>query len=246
MSSKDVQDFYYGLRSSSHMACKRVLEGLRWRFGYDSPHSPYAFIDSHWSLDRGRWQEVPLQASATVRQARSFRLIDSTRQAAQQILDTGTGEPLAHQLLREAQDVALQNPRSALVIGLAAVEAGFKALVGDLIPDASWMVENVPSPPLVRMLKDYLPTLPARNDLDGRRVAAPKYVRTLMTNAVEERNRVVHVGRSTFTSENLRETLDAARDLLYLFDLYAGNGWARDQLSAHFLAAARNEASSSS
>ena len=71
-------------------------------------------------------------------------------------------EPLAHQLLREAWNLRHTNPRISVVIGVAAAEVGMKQLVAMLVPHARWLVEELPSPPLVPMMRHYLAELPIR------------------------------------------------------------------------------------
>jgi hypothetical protein len=137
-------------------------------------------------------------------------------------------------LLREALDVSTSNPRSAIVIGISAAEVGFKHLVAELVPDAEWLISKVPSPPLPKMLKEYLPLLPTKLTLDGSTPAPPKYVRTLLTDGVESRNTIAHAGQGGLHGQLLVDTLEAVRDMLYLFDYYAGHEWAFYELSTRF------------
>lgn len=65
----------------------------------------------------------------------------------------------------------------------------------------------------------------------------PRYVLTLMKRAVELRNEVSHRGSDHLDPKRLQEFLAAARDVLYLFDLYAGHDWALERLSPKFLEA---------
>jgi hypothetical protein len=163
-----------------------------------------------------------------------LKLTEDAAVPVQQLINKGATEPLGHELLREAIDVSRGNPRSAIVIGVAAAEVGFKRLVADLAPSATWLIQALESPPLVKMLKDYLPELPARNTLGGHVYGPPKYVRRLLTEAVAERNRVAHSGAGSVRGRVLTDILDAIRDLLYLFDYYAGQQWAVEMISAEF------------
>jgi len=45
--------------------------------------------------------------------------------------------------------------RSALVIGVAAAEVGFKRLVGSLVPQAQWLMDEVQTPSLAKMLASF-------------------------------------------------------------------------------------------
>jgi hypothetical protein len=144
------------------------------------------------------------------------------------LMASGLGEPLGHQLLREAWNLRESNPRSSLVIAVTAAEVGIKQLIADLVPHARSLVEDLPAPPLMKIVSHTLPELPIRADVDpGRR--CPKHLRSALELAVQERNKVVHRGASPTTW--LRPTLVTIREFLYLLDLYAGHQWAAGLLS---------------
>jgi hypothetical protein len=217
--------------------CRRVVELVRWRWRSDSPHSPYVHVAAEFSADGERWLALPARLHMHATLGFGLVLNETAQRSVQKLIEAAASEPLAHQLLREAKDVAGGNPRSALVVAVAAVESGFKHLVADLVPDAGWLAENVPSPPVVKMLKEFLPLLPVRLQLNDTVLAPPKYVRTLLTEAVEDRNRVMHTGRGQTgpdVHDQLHETLTAIQDTLYLFDYYAGHAWALEELTDAF------------
>jgi hypothetical protein len=114
-----------------------------------------------------------------------------------------------------------------LAIGVAALEVGLKKFIAELVPEAEWLVEEVPSPPLVSMLKNYLPKLPARCTFGGEVLPPPRKLRRIIHSAVEERNRVAHsTGSAALDYEALKESLLAIRDVLWLLDYYRGLQWA--------------------
>lgn len=239
--SDGVLDCFQELNTKQSSACRRAFELLRWRHRFDAPHSPYSSLGADWSVDGQAWTRAPLRASVLLRPAFGFQLRSQEQAKAQELADRGVMEPVAHQLLREAIDVSQANPRSALVIGIAAIETGFKHLVATLIPGAAWLVENVPSPPLVKMLVNYLPALPVRPEVADGLASPPKYVRQLLAKAIEERNRVAHTGIGSMTAKELGKLLDAAGDLLYFFDYLAGELWAFARTSSEFRAALATE-----
>lgn len=215
-------------------AGRSAFERLRWRVRADSPHRPYRALASEFSFDGVDWVLLPGRPSANVSLARSIHLTAESAAVVQELVDSGATEPLAHQLLREAIDVCSGNPRSATVVAVAAVETGIKHLIEELVPHASWLALNVPSPPLDRMLKGYLPLLPAREDFDGVVHPPPKYAQRQVRWAIEQRNLVAHRGEGSAQVHELHDVLTTLRDLLYLFDFYAGHRWALDQLSDRF------------
>jgi hypothetical protein len=150
------------------------------------------------------------------------------------MLASNTHEPVAHQLWREAWNLRFTNPRSSLVIGVAAAEVGLKQTIATLVPLARWLVEELPSTPLVPMMKNYLPDLPIRADVERNR-RCPKHLRSTLDAAVRARNAVVHRGAGA--NVDLRTTLLVVREFLYLLDFYGGNAWALRRLSTRTIEA---------
>ena len=142
---------------------------------------------------------------------------------------TAVREPVAFELLREAVQNVGGNDRSALVMGVAAIEVGLKHCIARVAPDARWMVEEAPSPPVARMLREYLPTLPMRNTVAGEVKPPPSHHIDYVTKYVRLRNEIAHVGAdASLDVDDLLEFLDVARDLLHLFDFYVGHEWAME------------------
>ena len=86
-------------------------------------------------------------------------------------------------------------------------------------------MDEVPAPPVVRMLMEYLPTLPARNTFNGK--VYPPPFKELFRNAVNKRNLLAHRSDDhDIKDEELAEIIAAIRDTLWLLDYYCGNAWA--------------------
>ncbi len=147
------------------------------------------------------------------------------------MLDGQHQEPLAHLLLREARGQQAANPRSAILIGLSALETGVKQFVSDRVPDASWLVAESQSPPIVRMLTEYLPKLPGSNGASFQ----PPEGRVLKTlkKGVWLRNKVAHLGYSDFREDTVEDILDAVESMLWRLDAAAGFSWADWWASAY-------------
>jgi hypothetical protein len=147
---------------------------------------------------------------------------------------------LAQELFQEAWGQRDANPRSALVMGIAAAETGVKHLISTLVPAAAWLVENTQSPPLIRMLEEYLPLLPTRLRIKGKVLPPPKWLIAEIKKGVNLRNKIVHGHKIELKSDALLEILKAVHDLLYLFDLYAGHEWAAQRLSVRMCSSLAN------
>ncbi len=72
------------------------------------------------------------------------------------------GEPTSHELLREAEDVLDESARAAIVLAAAALEAGAKACIGEMLPEAAWLLRQRHTPPASQLLTTCLPELGGR------------------------------------------------------------------------------------
>jgi hypothetical protein len=213
-------------------AARRTVLALRWRKAQRGPHSPTAGVSEEWSLDGATFRPMPNSIAVL---GESFGPLGMSPEELQQvgvIVQDGGSEPLGHSLWREAWEQRHSNPRSALVIGLAAAEVGAKECVSDLVPATSWLMDNMPSPPLVSLLREYLPRLPQRLGINGASVRPPGDILEILRNAVSRRNTTVHAGAGPLGSERLEQFLFAVRDVLWLLDYCRGHAWALDHVRA--------------
>jgi hypothetical protein len=199
-------------------------------------HNPFSHRDMLWSPDGTEWTRLPGFASVSISISGGIPpLSNSTREEIQALVQAGNTEPLGHELYREAWEQQGSNPRSALILGIAAAEAGFKQFLGILVPHARWLAENAPSPPLVVMLEKYLPTLPVRNTFAGRVLAPPPDILNTLRKGVglrnELRNELTHRGVASLEHDTLEAVLSAVRDVLWLLDYYSGFAWAINNIT---------------
>jgi hypothetical protein len=152
------------------------------------------------------------------------------------LVERGDDEPLAHQLLREAFAQRTGSPHSSLVFAITAAEVGFKECVSNLVPEAGWLVENLQSPPLYRMLKEYLPLLPVKLRRMGKTLVPPDELLREIRTGNDLRNKVSHSGHVEITAEKLDRILKAVSDLLWILDLYQGRPWAVRYIQLEVLA----------
>jgi hypothetical protein len=138
-------------------------------------------------------------------------------------------------MFREAWEASRDNPRTSVILAIAAAEVGTKQCIGRLAPQAKWLIDNLPSPPLGTLLRKYIPLMPAKLKIDGKFVRLPlKTIRTL-ERGVELRNKIVHGGTKPVADNELDELLLAVRDLLYLLDCFSGFAWAVERVQPHRL-----------
>jgi hypothetical protein len=236
--NSDIGEVIRGVTETLSDVLTRSFNALRWRLGVAGNHSPLRLYPDlwGWSEDREMWNRFRFHYSYSFPQAEGGS--DITADVVDWIAQTikvGADEPLAHQLFREAWEQRDINPRSALVIGVAALEAGVKEAAADLVPDTRWLLENLQSPPIDRLLRDFVPLMPARNTFDG--AVLPPHRETLksLRSAINARNKVAHTGKvppqdetlsSILTPAGIEETLRSIREVLWLIDYYRGSEWA--------------------
>lgn len=208
-------------------ALRQVGSVLRWRFGLPGYDAVFKGTKVTAHLANGRPLNLYMVPQAAVGDDRAS-IGQGGLAAVADLVTSSEREPIAHELWREAWNLRHPNPRSSLVIGVAAAEVGLKQLIATLVPHAKSLVENVPSPPLDTIIRKVLPGLPIRADVAPNR-CAPRHLRTAIAAAVEERNRVVHLG--AIPRSDLRETLLAIREFLYMLDMYSGHPWAEALLT---------------
>lgn len=209
---------------------KRTIAVLQWRTsieGVPDPRQQHGRLE--WSFDGQDWRATPGIGGMVAGMVLAFYPVhDAVQTQIENLVKNGQAEPLGHELFREAWSQRERNPRSALILGIAAAEVGFKQCIVDLVPTTQWLAENLPMPPLIQMLQEYLPILPAKCKIKGKVVSPPQHMIDTLKKGVQMRNRLVHRGRVSLEQETLKTILVAVRDLLWLFDYYTGFDWALD------------------
>lgn len=208
---------------------------LRWRCGLsEGPADPFHRRSEHLSQDGESWLEISMARSATVTFGIPSRQIEASPEFEQRIVglvSERSEEPLGHQLFKEAWNQKGAHPRSALVIGVAAAEVGLKKLIGALVPQAQWLVDEIQTPSFSKMLRKYLPSLRVKAQFQGKKIAPPNTLIKKLEKAVEYRNKLVHAGKAPPHRQDLEEMLRAVNDFLYICDVYIGHVWAAEHIS---------------
>ncbi|QDU97579.1 hypothetical protein [Lignipirellula cremea] len=248
------RDFIVSLHGDMDRMASEIFNLVRWRMGIVG--GPLR-LQSLWSWmrwhDERKGEEVFDEHGFLNRQivAGTFTLHmpemqeadfgEECRSNVESLIQFQSKQPLYHDLFREAWQNQRDNPRSALVMGIAAAETGFKTALTDLNPSMSWIVENLQSPPLDRMLREYMAQLPARNQINGEVRRPPKNIISMIKKGIELRNKLVHGREETVTTEEVRLMLEAVRDLLYMLDYYRGYDWAIKRLSPEVAASLKEK-----
>jgi hypothetical protein len=209
----------------------RGVKLLRWRANQPGGPEPLTARTLEWSVDQKTWRGFAGCLEGRVRGRSAYRLAAAHKADIEQYVKDGLREPVSHELLREAYSTADLNPRSGLVIGIAACEIGVKLCISSVVPAATWLVENLPSPPVEKMLREYLPKLPTGNRINGKVLPPPGRILNTIKKGVLLRNEIIHKG-ATVKQRTCEEVLGAITDVLRLCDYYSGYEWALNYLSA--------------
>ncbi len=205
---------------------------IRWRFSISGPPRPFRAGKLEWSDDNISWNRVPNRITMKLQATVSRRLNESDASEVAGLLSNGAREPLAHVLLREARANAhAKSHSSALMMAVVALEIGVKQIIGDLVPDAEWLAFNLPTPPVDKIIRDYIPRLPARLLVGENPIKVPSSLLETLKKAVTARNTAVHAGSTPPAADFIDRVLEAVSDLLLIFDYLAGNAWALNSLS---------------
>ncbi|MBC9247660.1 hypothetical protein H4P12_13315 [Paracoccus sp. 11-3] len=218
----------------------RFVRLLRWLEKAQGPEKICDCSDPrfrlYWRTNQGQYYSVPWprQESITLTNDGFGGLTWSSedQQTFSELwINENQHEPLGHQLLREAKEIVEQNHRSALLICYSALEVGIKQHISRCAPDAGWLAMYAPTPPLFKILRDYLPEIhKGKQAVENWAKIRPEL--KLIDRFVEDRNKLAHRGESI--SGSLDDYLRITEDLLFAFDVLEGHCWAKSRVSRHF------------
>ena len=220
---QSLQDLIDKAYETIYSSISRVIAVLSWRFAQPVPTYQYRRGRMQWSLDGEEWRFSPVNIKVWMGQPPIIFRSNSSK--IDERLLNESPLPFARELFREAWSQKYTNPRSALVIGVAALETGVKDLIVELFPQGACVVRHLPSPPIYKILREYFPLLRTDND----RILPPtsemvKQVR----NWIDRRNELSHGKSPDINADDLTDFLKLVSDLLYVCDYARGFDWALD------------------
>jgi hypothetical protein len=223
---QQFRSFVEGVRRELDNQARRTVSVLSWRMNHLGPHNPISTRGMEWSFDGTFWYAMPSNLHVRMKILPTLRPTASLSADVTALVNSGERGPIYHDLFREAWQQYESNPRSALVVGIAAAELAMKRCIATLVPGAEWLAINVPTPPLVRMLREYLPKLPARCSIGGQVKSPPDSVLKTILKGVTIRNELSHAGTEPPSIDTVEDILRSVRDVLWLLDYYCGYEWA--------------------
>jgi hypothetical protein len=223
----DLRNFLESIFDDLVDYAERTVSTVRWRLDRPQAAVPLQSIlcGELFSFDGTVWHEAPQGARLTLDIIGYHKISNYEIEEVGKLVQEGGSEPLAHVLFREAWSQRTENRRSALLIGYAAAEVGIKRHVLDMIPQSQGLVEDLPSPPIGKLLK-FVSKLPSRSLVAGNKPNIPESITKKMNAAMQLRNEIAHRGDAALNHKALEEFLLATKDLLWLLDYHAGKSWA--------------------
>jgi hypothetical protein len=237
----DISELIYKVELELIAHTNRFLKLLRWRQGADAPAELIAQTALYWEVGEGqRHHLAPLGGgSSFTLNTRSDILWGDDFSSELGLLweEKGITEPLGHELVREAIALASDSPRSSILIMTAALEAAVKIHISNIAPDTAWLMDKLPSPPILKILRDYIPLI---HKAKGNEIMywdkVKPYIKKVQP-LIELRNKVAHSGKFSEGAALLEDNLQLVSDLIYLLDVLDGREWAKNHVSIEFIQA---------
>jgi hypothetical protein len=236
---KDIQKLIEKTESELSSQTIKFLKILRWRQGFDSPAEIIESQTLYWKVGEVDYPLAPLDGgphhSVVVPGMYGIHWGDVESNNLQELwAQDDIAEPLGHTLVREAKALATESPRSSILIMTAALETAVKMHISSIAPDADWLMEEIPSPPIFKILKDYIPLIHLRRGNDLTYWVNVKPFIKKVQKLIELRNKVAHTGKIPEDTPPIHENLKLVSDLLYLLDVLDGHDWAKSLASHEF------------
>jgi hypothetical protein len=204
----------------------KFIKTLRWTQGAAGPHSPFSHVGFQWSNDKVHWNTMPSEFYASLEVLVGLDVRPDAIRRVEEIGACGEEEPFAHELMREAFDIAATNPRSALLIGCSALETALKEYLNLVVPNSYIILEEVPSPPVLKIMQEIIPRLYKQLKVSDSAFALKEHDKKLAKNWVHQRNKIAHGAKIRVDVDRVRMFLRFVRKILYQLDACRGHAWA--------------------
>jgi hypothetical protein len=224
------KDIHNQVSSELKQASDNLIRAIRWRQSCDGQHEPLAASGFTWSRDGEKWNSMPMVGGMTVRTHKLMHLHGNALTEIQQLLDRNLSEPLSHEMLREAAEIANRAPRSALLLAIAALETGVKSYISFIVPHSEIVLSSVQSPPIEKLINEVIPKLHKALNIQADFFPLEKYEADMVKIMISIRNRIVHGAEDAKRWIDIASFIGLIRRILYQFDALRGELWADERL----------------
>ncbi len=220
------RDYHSETRQMLSDLAARFVKTSRWVHNASGGWSPFATFGFFWSPDKESWKSMPADFQVRMDIGRGMKIDSHSLAVIAQVWQDGYLEPLGHELVREALDVCQSNPRSALLIGISAIETGVKEYIHRLLPHSHILLEKIQSPPVLTLCQEVIPRLHKSLGIQSTTFPLSEDDKKLIQKWVTKRNRVAHGSSARLDSFKLMDFLKFGQCLLYKIDASHGLAWA--------------------
>ena len=208
-----------------NLAIQKLYRLLRWMYLFKGADNNIDELNIYWSITK---QNRILLNTPKFPRTELVGLIGFDEKDFERNLATisqlDDDEPVQHSIIRDAYEIVNSNPKNSLLLSIIALEVGIKDFISKSIPAASWIVFNIQTPPVDRIISEYLYTINPLIKLNEEQLK-------LIKQLIKERNVLSHKGTFSITITKLHEGLELIKDILYLLDYYRGHKWAIHKLT---------------
>jgi len=237
MCPSDIIDLIKNAESDLASEAERLLRLIRWRQFCDAPGEIFKHSALYWRVGEGDFPITPHNGDPsrelTIHGMFGVHWSEEHSTDLQELWnERDVIEPLGHTLLREARDLASTSPRSSILMMTTALETAVKMHISSIAPDTMWLMQEIPSPPIFKVLRDYIPLIHRNRgiELDFWNFVKPLINR--VQKLTEVRNKVAHTGKIPDHAGPLQDDFELVLDFLYLLDVLEGHEWAKSLVSS--------------
>jgi hypothetical protein len=209
---QDFQDFIRQTHQTLLEALRKIISVLRWRLNKDGFYNPLSAhpLGMKWSFDGSFWYPIPPGESGIELLDLNLAINGCIKSEIVCLCNKLEGEPVYHELFREAWSERILSPRSSLIMGVCAAEIAIKQCISHFNPSSEWLLDNLPSPPIHKMFSKYLPELTKENRIDNNFYKPPTKILKTLQSSVESRNKIAHIGKEPLSKQELTKSLLAS------------------------------------
>jgi hypothetical protein len=203
-----IKAFFETYYLTSISAIERLYKLIRWKYSIGRDKIAYHSESLFWSLDKAKWREIVRCPPIEHLYATAYSETKFDAVMIKELLEREESEPIFFEILREANSISQQNLESGFVIAVSALEVAVKYLIKNHIPKTEWLMDEIPSPPIQRIITDYFPML-----IPGFQIG--KEEENKLKSIVAKRNKIVHVGKVGNDRKKLFEYLDFINEFIF-------------------------------
>jgi LSD1 subclass zinc finger protein len=111
-------------------------------------------------------------------------------------------------------------------------DGDLQTYISECEPITQWLLTETQSPPILKVLRDFIPTLTPGISANLDKWSGLKSLFGRLTKLVEARNRLTHRGTWDVELGSLIEFREDVSDILYILDYLRGAKWARNNIRA--------------